>query len=128
MSYASGVTYWEAILPGLTVIFLAAAILPWLSRDNSLVRTAVIGLCLFLTWRYLLWRIGFTLPLVGLTLDFAAGIIFMVVEALAVIGGTLSLLFLTRTTNRSQDVERNLPWVRSLPRAPLVDVLICTYH
>ena len=128
MTYASGVTYWEAVLPGLTVLFLAIAVLPWLSRDNSLVRSVVIALCVFVTWRYLLWRIGFTLPPVGFTLDFAAGIIFMVVETLAVIGGTLSLLFLSRTTNRSRDVERNLPWVRSLPRAPLVDVLICTYN
>jgi len=128
MTYASGVTYWEEILPGLTVIFLAIGVLPWLSRDSSWARTAVVGLCLFVTWRYLLWRIGYTLPPIGFTLDFAAGIIFVVVETLAVVGGTLSLVFLTRTVNRSGEVERNLPWVRSLPRAPLVDVLICTYN
>jgi cellulose synthase (UDP-forming) len=128
MTYASGVTYWEQFLPGLTIVFLAIAVLPWLSRDNSWIRTGVIALCLFVSWRYLLWRIGFTLPPLGLTLDYAAGLVFLVVETLAMIGGTLSLLFLTRTINRTPEVERNLPWVRSLPRPPLVDVLICTYN
>lgn len=128
MTYASGVTYWEQFLPGLTIVFLAIAVLPWLSRDNSWIRTGVIALCLFVSWRYLLWRIGFTLPPLGLTLDYAAGLIFVVVETLAMIGGTLSLLFLTRTINRTPEVERNLPWVRNLPRPPLVDVLICTYN
>jgi len=128
MTYASGVTYWEQFLPGLTIVFLAIAVLPWLSRDNSWIRTGVIALCLFVSWRYLLWRIGFTLPPLGLTLDYAAGLIFVVVETLAMIGGTLSLLFLTRTINRTPEVERNLPWVRGLPRPPLVDVLICTYN
>lgn len=128
MSYASGVTYWEAFLPGLAIIFLAAAILPWLDRENRWARTGAIALCIFVSWRYLLWRIGDTLPPVGLTLDFAAGIIFMIVEALAMIGGTLSLMFLTRTSDRTPDVQRNLRWLRSLPEAPKVDVLICTYN
>jgi hypothetical protein len=46
MTYASGVTYWEQFLPGLTIVFLAIAVLPWLSRDNSWIRTGVIALCL----------------------------------------------------------------------------------
>lgn len=128
MTYASGVTYWEALLPGLVVVFLAIAILPWLSRDNSWIRASVIAFVLFVSWRYLLWRIGYTLPPIGLTLDFAAGLAFIVIETLAMIGGTLSLLFLTRTVNRTPEVERNMPWVRALRPAPLVDVLICTYN
>lgn len=128
MSYASGVSYWEALLPGLTVVFLALAILPWLDRENSWARTGTIGVCILVSWRYLLWRIGYTLPPAGLTLDFAAGIIFLVVESLAMVGGTLSMLFLTRTSDRSREVKRNLEWLRSLPHPPKVDVLICTYN
>ena len=44
MSYASGVTLWEAFLPGLTVLFLAFALLPWLNRDKDWIRGIVIGL------------------------------------------------------------------------------------
>jgi cellulose synthase (UDP-forming) len=128
MSYASGVSYWEALLPGLTVVFLAIAILPWLDRGNHWARTSAIVVCIFVSWRYLLWRIGYTLPPAGLTLDFVAGVIFMAVEALAMIGGTLSMVFLTRTSDRSADVQHNLRWLLSLPEAPKIDVLICTYN
>ena len=128
MSYASGVTYWDAFLPGLAIVFLTAAVLPWLNRESNWARTGAIALCLFLTWRYLSWRVGETLPPPGLTLDFAAGVVFMAVEALALTGGTLSLMFLMRTSDRTPEVERNLGWLRSLPGAPKVDVLICTYN
>ncbi len=128
MSYASGVTYWEAFLPGLAIVFLAVAVLPWLARENNWARTGAIALCLFMSWRYLLWRVGYTLPPPGLTLDFAAGAVFMLVEALAMIGGSLSLMFLMRTRDRTPEVERNLSWLRSLRHAPKVDVLICTYN
>lgn len=128
MTYASGVSYWETLLPGLIVVFLATAILPWLDRNDPWARTGVIFGCVFLSWRYLLWRIGDTLPPAGLTVDFAAGIIFMAVESLAMIGGTLSMLFLTRTSNRSPEVTQNLDWLCSLPQPPKVDVLICTFN
>jgi cellulose synthase (UDP-forming) len=128
MSYASGVTYWEAFLPGLAIVFLAIAVLPWLSRKNNWARTGVIALCLFVSWRYMFWRVGETLPPPGLTLDFAAGVLFTLVEGLAMIGGTLSLMFLMRTSDRTPEVLRNLGWLRSQPRAPKVDVLICTYN
>ena len=128
MSYASGVTLWEAFLPGLTVLFLAFALLPWLNRDKDWIRGIVIALCLILVWRYAAWRVTDSLPPVGLSWDFAAAIVFLSVELLALVGATLSLLFLTRTIDRTPEVERNLPWVNGLARKPLVDVLICTYN
>ncbi|MEM7399497.1 MAG: cellulose synthase catalytic subunit, partial [Pseudomonadota bacterium] len=128
MTYASGITYWEAFLPGVLVLFLAVAVLPWLKRDNDWMRAGVIALCLVVTWRYALWRIGYTIPPVGLTLDFVTGILFVTIETLATIGGTCCLLFLTRSKNRTAEVEQNLPWVRGLDRKPLVDILICTYN
>ncbi|MFD0986604.1 glycosyltransferase family 2 protein [Methyloligella solikamskensis] len=128
MSYASGVSYWEALVPGLLVLLASLAILPWLNRKSDIARSVVIFICLAITWRYMIWRITQTLPPVGLTADFAAGVIFTTVEFLAIVGGTLSLFFLTRSRNRTDEVERNLPWLRSLPKQPLVDVLICTYN
>jgi len=128
MTYASGMSYWEAIVPGLLVLLASLAILPWLNRKSDLARSVVIFICLAITWRYMVWRIAYTLPPVGLTADFIAGVIFTGVEFLAIVGGTLSLFFLTRSRNRTDEVEQNLPWLLSLPKPPLVDVLICTYN
>jgi cellulose synthase/poly-beta-1,6-N-acetylglucosamine synthase-like glycosyltransferase len=128
MIYASGMTYWQAFLPGILVLMLAVAVLPWLNRSSQLARSVAIAVCLLLSWRYMLWRIAYTLPPMGFTLDFISGVIFTAVEFLTIVGGTLSLVFLTKTRSRSSDVERNLPWLRSLPQLPLIDVLVCTYN
>lgn len=128
MSVASGVSYWEAFQPGLVLFLLAAAILPWLNRDNTIARTVALSVCLFLAWRYMLWRVMYTLPPVGLTLDFGLGLLFTAVEMLSMLGTTVALAFLTRTRDRTPEVDRNLPWLKALPKAPLVDVLICTYN
>src|SRR3954471_707812 len=128
MSYATGLSFWEAFSPGLQIAALAIAILPWLSRDHVVARGAAIGVCLGLTWRYLFWRVFYTLPPLGLTADFGVGVVFLVVEALCIVGTTISLVFLTRTRSRSQEADDNTPWLDSLPRLPRVDVLICTYN
>ena len=128
MSVASGISYWEAFQPGLVLGLLAVAILPWLNRDNTIARTAAISLCLILAWRYMLWRITYTLPPVGLTLDFGVGLLFITVEMLSMLGATVASVFLIRTRDRTPEVERNLPWLKSLFCQPLVDVLICTYN
>lgn len=128
MTYAAGISYWEAFLPGLLLVLVAIAVLPWLERDNVRARTAAIAVCLVLTWRYLLWRLFVTLPPPDLSWDFVVGVIFMGVEASAIIGASMSFFFLTRTKSRSAEADRNEIWLRSLPHAPLVDVLICTYN
>jgi len=128
MTYASGVSVWEAYLPGIAIILLLVAVLPWLDRNNTAVRGALIGLCLVVAWRYVIWRLTCTLPPLGFTPDFAVGLLFAVVEMLSILGGSLSLFFLTRVKNRSAEADANLAWLAALPRAPLVDVLICTYN
>ncbi len=128
MIVASGVSYWEAFQPALALGLLAAAILPWLNRDNTVARTVALSVCLFLAWRYMLWRIMYTLPPVGLTLDFGLGALFTAVEMLSMLGATVALVFLTRTRDRTPEADRNVAWLKSLPRKPLVDVLICTYN
>jgi cellulose synthase (UDP-forming) len=74
------------------------------------------------------WRVTQTLPPVGLTLDYGVGVLFTVVEMLSMLGASIALVFLTRTSNRTPEVEANIPWLKSLPQEPLVDVLVCTYN
>ena len=128
MTYASGTTYWEALAPGLIVLLLAFAMLPWFDRENRIHRSLAVAVCLALSWRYIVWRVGYTLPPIGLTLDFSAGVIFLTLEFLALVGGTVALVFLTRTRSRSTDADQNLRWLASLPILPKIDVLICTYN
>lgn len=128
MTATSHLTYSDALAPGLAMLLAAVAILPWLDRNSSTARTATIAVCMFLSWRYMSWRIFETLPPAGLTADFTVGVLFAGVEALALIGSTISLFFLTRTRNRSAEADRNTAWLKSLPRPPLVDVLVCTYN
>ncbi len=128
MTTATGMSYWDSFAPGLGLILLAIAILPWLDRYNTFARTIAISICIVLGWRYMLWRIFDTLPPVGLTLDFIVGVIFTTVEMLSMLGASIAYFFLTRTINRSKQADENIPWLRSLPTPPLVDVLICTYN
>lgn len=128
MTGTSDITYWDAFVPGLALALLAVAILPWLDRNSSMARTGALAVCLLLAWRYMLWRIFYTLPPAGLTLDFATGVAFTAVEFLSMVGASISWFFLTRTVNRTAQADRNIPWLKSLPKEPLVDVLICTFN
>ena len=83
---------------------------------------------LAIIWRYLLWRIFHTLPPVDASIDFAVGVVFLVVEVLCAIGTSISMIALTRTRSRTSDADRNMQWLERLPHPPLVDVLICTYN
>lgn len=128
MAVASGMTYWDALLPSIVLGLLAVGILPWLNRNNTRARTIAIGVCIFLAWRYMLWRITDTLPPADQTLDFAVGALFTLVEMLSMLGATLALAFLTRTSDRTPQADADVVWLKSLPEQPLVDVLICTYN
>jgi cellulose synthase (UDP-forming) len=128
MMVASGVSYWDAVLPSIVMGLIAIGVLPWLDRNNTVARTIAISACLFLAWRYMLWRITDTLPPIDQTLDFAVGAVFTLVEMLSMLGATVALIFLTRTRNRTPEANANVAWLKSLPEQPLVDVLICTYN
>ena len=128
MMVASGISYWDAFVPGLVMGLIAIGVLPWLDRNNTLARTIAVGACLLLGWRYMFWRITETLPPLSEPLDFSVGAIFTLVELLAMIGTSLALIFLTRTKDRTPEANANVPWLKSLPEQPLVDVLVCTYN
>ena len=128
MSFATGITFWDALLPGLLLALGAIAVLPWLSANNTIARSLAIGLCIGMMWRYLIWRVFETIPPAGFSSDFIVGMAFLIVEALAIVGTTASLILMMRTRSRSAQSTANAPWLASLPSPPLVDVLICTYN
>ena len=113
---------------GIVAAGACMAVLPFLKRDRTWSRTLVISACLILLARYLVWRWTSTLPPVGLTINYVAGLVFIVMETLALASSAASLVFLTRIRDRKGDVETNLPWLLEQARPPLVDVFICTYN
>ncbi|HXF53675.1 MAG TPA: glycosyltransferase [Hyphomicrobiaceae bacterium] len=123
-----GTTIASSVWPGVVAFGLVIAALPWLRRESTVARTVVLGFAILLTWRYVAWRVSETLPPAGLTADWIAGLAFAGVEALALVSTTITLLFMTRTRNRSADVEANMAWLLDRPRMPRIDVLICTYN
>ena len=128
MSAATGWSYWDALLPSAVIIALAVAILPWFSRNNPWLRAGALGICIFLSWRYIIWRLFYTVPPLDEPLNFFIGALFVGVEVLSMVGTTLTELFLTRVRERTSEADRNIPWLSSLTRPPRVDVLICTYN
>ena len=128
MSLATGLTFWDAVLPGILIALLAIAVFPWVNRDHVIVRGITIGACLAMMWRYLLWRTFYTLPPADFSADFVLGVLFLAAEVLCATSTSISLIALTRTRSRTVDADQNLQWLAELPRPPLVDVLICTYN
>ena len=116
----------ESIAPALIAAGLLCLFLPWANRDNPWARAALIAVALILTWNYLLWRITQTLPQTGSAWDLFFGTGFLCAELLTGIGGSITWLFLSRSSSRSATVDANIPWL--MQSQPLVDVLICTYN
>ena len=118
----------ETAAPALLVAGVAMVALPWLRPQDERARVAVVAVVSVLMWRYMIWRWVSTLPPMGLTLDWIVGLIFVSVETLAMMGTTIGLAGLTRVSNRTPEVERNLSWLEAREPKPLVDVFICTVN
>ncbi len=117
----------EGLSWGVVVAGLLLALLPWLDR-NSGARVIPVVLVLGLTVRYAFWRVTETLPVHGDYLDLALGVLFLTLEIGAMISGTIAYVTLSRTTNRTPEVDAHLPALMAMERHPLVDVFICTYN
>jgi len=117
----------EGFVPGLLVGGALLVIMPWLDRDSEW-RVLPIAIVLALTVRYLYWRATVTIPPLDSPVDFAAGWLFFAIECAAVLGSVISYATLTRTRQRSKDVDANTGWLFSQAKMPLVDVFICTYN
>ena len=118
----------NGLMPGMLAMLACWAIFPWLSPRRLMPRVVALGAVMLLLLHYISWRCFETLPPPGLTAEFVLGVVFLVVEVLSVAGGAMALIFLSRTRSRSQDVERNLPWLLTRKILPQVDILICTYN
>jgi cellulose synthase (UDP-forming) len=106
---------------------LAALVFPWLRKGDTRARIGAVAVSIILALNYIAWRIHNTLPDWDVALDLLAGLVFLGVELIETIRSIVFLVFMSRTRERSPEVEANLGWLASLETPPLVDVLICTY-
>ena len=83
---------------------------------------------LALTAQYAWWRITDTLPAPAYTFEYALALVFLVAELVGIVTAALSLLFLTRTRDRSPDADANAEWLSAQLQPPSIDVLICSYN
>lgn len=118
----------EALAPGMVAFGACLALLPLLKRESTLARSLVLGISLVLLWQYLFWRVTQTLPPAGWNADFVVGYPFMLAEVASMLSVCLSMLFLSRTVNRTGEVDAALRARPAGTQAPLVDVFICTYN
>jgi cellulose synthase (UDP-forming) len=102
------------------------AVLIWCDRRSVVTRIALITACIVFGLRYIIWRTT-TIPFDS-PVDFVVGSVFYGVEALALLGSTVTLIFLTRLRNRTPEANQNINWWANSPSAPRVEVLICTYN
>jgi cellulose synthase (UDP-forming) len=117
----------EALAPGLVALGAGVAVATLLRRERNVARLFMTGITLILLLRYFLWRATETLPAFGMTLDFAVGTVFFAAETCWLTAGALTLFFLSRTRERTSEVEANKAWLADRP-PPLVDLFICTYN
>ena len=78
--------------------------------------------------QYAWWRITETLPAPAANFEYALALVFLIAELVGIATAALSLVFLTRTRDRSPDADANAGWLSSLENPPPIDVLICSYN
>lgn len=120
-------SFLTALAPGFVTAGVAIIVTPFLQREDVRARLFMVTVAMALMGRYFVWRVTDTLPPAGLTVDFAAGLLFIVVESTTLFAAVLALMFLSRTRDRTAEVEANKPWLASIA-PPLVDLFICTYN
>ena len=118
----------DSLALSLLVVGSAMLALPFLDPKDDRARIALFGVCIVLTWRYVVWRFADTLPPLALSADSLYAWAFSVIEASACLGWTFGFANLSRTRSRSGEASEHRAWVERLPRPPRVDVLIATYN
>ncbi|HEX2116380.1 MAG TPA: glycosyltransferase [Alphaproteobacteria bacterium] len=117
-----------ALLPTAALLAIGALVLPRIDSRREGVRLAVVLVCLALIARYAFWRVTETLPPAELTFAAILQWSYMTIEAAVIYFTSHNLVVLTRTRDRKRDSTGNQPWLASLARQPLVDILIPTYN
>ncbi|MGY4234819.1 cellulose synthase (UDP-forming) [Bradyrhizobium sp. USDA 4449] len=116
----------DALTPGLIALGAFMAIVPLLRRESTMARSLLAVASIGLMLRYLHWRVTATLPLPHLTADAVIGYPFMLLEVASLVAVALSLLFLSRTRERT--TAARIDGRARDPHPPLIDVFICTYN
>jgi cellulose synthase (UDP-forming) len=117
-----------ALAPGLIAFGSCLVILPLLQRSSTMARSLMAGISFVLLVRYFVWRVTQTLPPPGFTADCLVGYPFVLAEAASLVAVCLSLLFLSRTIDRSVEVTAGIKRGTGAAPVPLIDVFICTYN
>lgn len=118
----------------LVLLVWAAAMLVQELADprNNLHRSLIFAVCALLALRYIHWRATETVAPFGFTVDALASWSFLGIEMLAMLGSFSSYLMMSRTRDRSAEVETHWKWWErpeyGTPHQPRVAILIATYN
>jgi cellulose synthase (UDP-forming) len=112
-------------LATLGLFFICAAIWP---KPVATGRAFMVAGSLALMIQYAWWRITDTLPAPTYTFEYVLALVLLIAELIGIVTAALSLLFLTRTRDRSPEADANAEWLSSQAVSPSIDVLICSYN
>jgi cellulose synthase (UDP-forming) len=118
----------SALTPSLLALGLFLVVSALWPKPTTTSRPFVIAISLAFMTEYAWWRITATLPPPALSFQYAIALVFLVAEMGGALAAALSLLFLSRTRDRSADADANGAWLARQASAPRIDVLICSYN
>lgn len=115
----------------LFVLGLALVLPQIVDRQKNWHRTLLFAIAAVLALRYAWWRMTETLAPFGLTWDWAASWSLFGFELAALVGSLSGFAIMSRTRDRTAEVEANLGWWARGPDPqpmPRVSILIATYN
>lgn len=118
----------DALTPSVIVVALSAIATAIAPRPTPASRAVILLISAGFMANYAWWRLTQTLPAARFSAEYAVGIIFLAFETAGTLAAALSLLFLTRSRDRSCDSDNNAQWLKDEAQDPQVDVLICSYN
>jgi cellulose synthase (UDP-forming) len=115
----------QPVLVTLGLFFVCAAVWP---KPVAAGRVFMVAGSFAMMAQYTFWRVTETLPGPAVSVEYALAVAFLAAELTGIVTAALSLMFLTRTRDRSPDADANAEWLSSLEHPPSIDVLICSYN
>jgi cellulose synthase (UDP-forming) len=115
------------LAPTVALLLLALGVMQVSPEPRRWSRTIVVGILLFLTGRYLLWRSLSTLNL-STPLDGVFSLGLLLLELLMLTSGIIQLFLMLRVRDRRQEANQHAIAVLEGTYQPSVDILIPTYN
>lgn len=116
-----------SLASSLLVLGLALLVLPSVRRDGQPARALMFASMAVLAWRYMAWRFAVTTADLEFSLEALVSWTFAILEAATILSSTTAFLILSRTRERTTEVEQHLGWWQAKGQAR-VDILIATYN